>query len=188
MATITPSPEEMAKRVARFDELQVLETQKNPEVPQDVMDLIYSRKLKPVITLGEDPDSPFGSDAPIVGAAGITMTYAICPAGTGPTLHSHHKTHETFTVMKGRFEIIWGDEGEHSVVLSEFDTISVPPQINRAFRNVSDEEGVLQVVISGGVHDRKDILFPKKTAEQIAEKDADYLKFFREKVGLEFES
>jgi len=186
MKTITPTPDDMTKRVARFDQLKVLKTQAETDVPTDVMDLIYSRELKPVITLGDDPNSPFGADAPITGAAGMTMTHAICPSGTGPTLHAHKKTFETFTVMRGEFEFFWGDEGEHSTVLKEFDTISIPPLVNRAFTNISDADGVLQVIITGGVHDRSDIMFPAKTAEQIRAHGEDYLTFFRETVGLEF--
>ena len=104
MKTITPTPKEMENRIARFGKLEVLESQKQSDLPQEVMDLIYSRELMPVITLGDDPDSPFGNLAPITDAAGITITYAICPSGTCPSLHSHHKTYETFTVMQGNFE------------------------------------------------------------------------------------
>ena len=187
MKTITPTPEEMAKRIAIFDELNELDSQQQDDVPQDVMDLIYSRKLKPVITLGDDPNSPFGSVAPIVGAAGISITYAICPEGTGPTLHSHKRTFETFTVMSGRFKFSWGDEGEHSVVLNQFDCLSVPPSINREFCNVGEGDAVLQVIISGGVHDSKDIAFPKKTTDLIRSKDEKYLEYFKQKSGLEFD-
>lgn len=108
MSTFTPTPEEMNGRIARFDELEVLETQRQADIPQDVMDLIYSRKLMPVITLGDDPNSPFENLAPITGAAGITITYAVCPPSTGPSLHSHHRTYETFTIVKDRFEFLWG--------------------------------------------------------------------------------
>ncbi len=187
MNSITPTPEEMSERVAKYHDLSVISAQKNVEIPIDVMDMIYSRELKPVITLGADPNAPFGSSAPIVGAAGITITYAICPSGTGPTLHAHRQTYETFTVMKGKFQFFWGDQGEHSVVLDQFDALSVPPAVNRAFKNISDEEGVLQVVISGGVHDSRDIYFPKKTADDIREKGEEYLTYFKEKSGLHFE-
>jgi len=187
MTTVTPTPEEMNERVARFTDLSVISSQKDSEIPLEVRDLIFSRELKPVITLGGDTNSPFGASAPIEGAAGITITYAICPSGTGPSLHSHKRTYETFTVMQGQFEFFWGDEGEHSVVLNRFDTLSVPPAVNRAFKNVSDEEGVLQVVISGGVHDSRDIAFPRKTAEQIKAHGQNYLEFFQNEAGLHFE-
>jgi quercetin dioxygenase-like cupin family protein len=159
--------------------------QQGHELPQHVADLIWSRKLMPVISLDGDATTPFGSRAPIRGAGGMTMTYAVCPAGTGPTLHRHHRTYETFTVMKGRFEFSWGEEGEHTSVLSLFDTISVPPQVNRAFRNIGTEEGVLQVIITGGVHDMNDIAFPPSTAAQITKAGDGYLDYFK-RFGLKF--
>ncbi len=186
MTTITPTPEEMERRIARFKTLQIMSSQARADIPQDVLDIIFARQLKPVITLGGDTESPFGSVAPIVGAAGISVTFAICPPGNGPSLHAHNNTYETFTVMRGRFEFRWGDWGEHAVVLDEFDTLSVPPAIHRSFRNVSEADGVLQVVVSGGVHDRRDIVFPRKTADEICSKDPRYLDYFRDVVGLQF--
>ncbi len=87
----------------------------------------------------------------------MTMTLARCPPGQGPALHSHDQTYETFTVLQGRFEVTWNDDGRDTVVLEPFDTISVPPKVCRAFRNVGDTQGVLQVIITGGVHDMNDI-------------------------------
>ena len=115
------------------------------------------------------------------------MAIGVCPPGTGPSLHAHQQTYETFTVLKGRFEFTWGGSGEHSVVLEPFDTMSVPPCIHRAFKNVSDEEGALQVVITGGLHDRYDIQFARSTTEQLRAKGEQYLDYFKEKVGLQFE-
>lgn len=171
-------------RVARFDELSPMEAQKHNPVPQDVADLIWSRKLMPVISLKEG-ETPFGRAAPIEGAAGITLTYAVCPPGTGPSLHRHFATFETFTVMKGRFAFRLGEHGERCVELGPFDVISVEPGAYRAFRNVSEEEGVVQVIISGGVHDMNDIDFPKATADEIRARGEQYLDYFK-KTGLKF--
>lgn len=172
-------------RIARYSQLQVMPAQEGHDLPQHVADLIWSRKLLPVIALDGDATTPFGSRAPILGAAGMTITYAVCPAGTGPTLHRHHKTYETFTVMQGRFEFSWGEGGEHTAELGLFDAISVPPEINRAFRNIGQSEGVLQVIITGGVHDMNDIAFPKATAAEIAKAGPEYLDYFK-RYGLQF--
>lgn len=179
--------DDLGNRIARFDRLDELEVQKSSELPLDVMDIIYSRQLKPVITRDTDPSMPFGDAAPIQGAAGISITYAICPSGTGPSSHSHVKTYETFTVMRGTFEFSVGRQGEEKFVLSEFDTFSVPPGVFRAFRHIGEGDGVLQVIISGGVHDARDIVFPKSTADQVAAFDPDYLDFFRRRMGFCFE-
>jgi quercetin dioxygenase-like cupin family protein len=147
----------MAERVARFERLKPLAIQIDPEIPQQALDLIYSRKLLPVIGLESNEATPVSEAAPIRGAAGMTITLAVCPPGQGPGLHAHRRTYETFTVLRGQFEFSYGDRGEHSVTLNELDAISVPPGVCRAFRNTGSKEGVLQVIITGGVHDMNDI-------------------------------
>lgn len=167
------------ERIARFDELKVIDAQKSHDIPLDVCDLIYSRKLLPVISPDEDVETPFGNNAPINGAQGMTITYAQCPPGTGPSLHDHKQTYETFTVLKGRFRFTLGAKAEEAVELGLYDTFSIPPAVHRAFTNVSDEEGILQVIITGGVHDMDDIAFPKSTADAIAAKGDKYLEYFK---------
>ena len=185
MQTIDISPSEMARRVARYAELDPLEVQKNTDLPQEAADIVWARKLLSVVGLEQDADTPINSAAPIKGAAGITVTLAQCPPGTGPSLHAHQQTFETFTVMKGRFEVYWNDTGENRLELGLYDTISVPPGVCRGFTNISDEEGLLQVIISGGVHDMNDIDFATVCGEQI---DAirPGLKQEFEKTGLTF--
>lgn len=185
MKTIDISPSEMARRVARYAELDPLEVQKNTNLPQEAADIVWARKLLSVVGLEKDAETPINSAAPIKGAAGITITLAQCPPGTGPSLHAHQQTFETFTVMKGRFEIYWNDTGENRLELNLYDTISVPPGVCRGFTNISDEEGLLQVIISGGVHDMNDIDFATVCGKQI---DAirPGLKQEFEKTGLTF--
>ncbi len=146
---------------------------------------MWSRKLLPVVGLEDGIDSPINSAAPIKGAAGITITLAMCPPGTGPSLHAHHKTFETFTVMKGRFEIYWNDDGGERLELGLYDSASVPPGVCRGFRNISDEEGILQVVISGGVHDMNDIDFAVSCADEIEAIQPGLVAEF-EKTGVTF--
>jgi quercetin dioxygenase-like cupin family protein len=164
MKTIRISSQQMEKRIARFQKLKPLPIQ-NESIPVAARDVVYSRKLLSVI--GLETKTPINAEAPIVGAAGMTMTLAVCPPGQGPGLHSHRLTYETFTVMKGRFEVSWNDDGSESAILELFDTVSFPPGVCRAFRNVGDDEGILQVIITGGVHDMTDIDFSEKAKEQI---------------------
>ena len=185
MRTIDISPSEMARRVARYAELDPLEVQKSTNLPQEAADIVWARKLLSVVGLEKDADTPINSAAPIKGAAGITITLAQCPPGTGPSLHAHQQTFETFTVMKGRFEVYWNDTGENRLELGLYDTISVPPGVCRGFTNISDEEGLLQVIISGGVHDMNDIDFAKVCGEQI-DAISPGLKQEFEKTGLTF--
>jgi len=77
-------------------------------VPLAAKDIVYARKLLSVIGV-ESGATPVSSNAPIVGAAGMAMTLAVCPPGQGPELHAHVKTYETFTVLRGRFEVRWNE-------------------------------------------------------------------------------
>ena len=155
----------MKDRISRFRDLKPLPIQR-PDIPEKARDVVYARKLLSVIGL-EDSSSPINAGAPITGAAGMTMTLAVCPPGQGPGLHNHVKTYETFTVLRGRFEVTWNDDGSERAVLEQFDTISLPPGICRAFRNVGEEEGILQVIITGGVHDMTDIAFTPAAKQDI---------------------
>jgi quercetin dioxygenase-like cupin family protein len=183
MKTIRISGEEMQKRIARYGRLQPLPIQ-NPSIPEKARDVVYSRKLLSVIGL-EGARTPINVGAPIIGAAGMTMTLAVCPPGQGPGLHSHRQTYETFTVMKGRFEVSWNDDGSGRAVLELYDTVSFPPGVCRAFRNVDNEEGILQVIITGGVHDMTDIDFAPKAKEDIESVRPGLAAEF-EKVGFTF--
>src|SRR5687768_4721911 len=184
MKTIQISPDEMQKRIARFRSLKPLPIQ-NPSIPEKARDVIYSRKLLSVIGLEQNAQTPINAEAPIRGAAGMTMTLAVCPPGQGPGLHAHRQTYETFTVLKGRFEVTWNDDGSGREVLELFDTVSFPPGVCRAFRNIGDGEGILQVIITGGVHDMTDIDFSADAKQKIEAVGTGLSKEF-EKAGFSF--
>jgi quercetin dioxygenase-like cupin family protein len=181
MKTISISAQEMEQRVSRYADLKALPLAESLDMSQEAKDVIYARTLLSVIGLGEDADTPVSKGAPIQGAGGMTMTMAVCPPGNGPSLHSHQQTYETFTVIKGRFEITWNDDGENRIELEPLDTVSVPPGVCRAFRNISDEEGILQVLITGGVHDMGDIDFPQAIAERLEEFGSGVLQQFEDR-------
>lgn len=185
MKTIELTQAEMAQRVARFKDLEPLPTQADNAVPLAAKDVVYARKLLSVIGLPDSSATPISSGAPIKGAAGMTMTLAVCPPGQGPELHSHLNTYETFTVLRGRFEVRWNDDGGERLVLEEFDTISVPPGVCRAFRNIGDAEGILQVLITGGVHDMTDIDFAQHIGAKLERIDARARAYF-EQAGFTF--
>lgn len=183
MKTIRVSKGEMQKRIARFRELQPLPIQSS-DVPLAARDVVYARKLLSVIGL-EEAKTPINAGAPIRGAAGMTMTLAVCPPGQGPGLHAHRQTYETFTVLKGRFEVTWNDDGSEREVLERFDTVSFPPGVCRAFRNIGAEEGILQVIITGGVHDMADIDFSEDARRRIDAVRPELSREF-EKAGFTF--
>ena len=183
MKTIRLSAQEMQPRIARYTNLRPLPIQQSA-IPLAARDVVYSRKLLSVIGL-ESAQTPINAEAPIRGAAGMTMTLAVCPPGQGPGLHAHRQTYETFTVLKGRFEVSWNDDGSERAVLELFDTVSFPPGVCRAFRNIGDEEGILQVIITGGVHDMNDIDFAEEARRRIEAVGAGLAREF-EKVGFTF--
>ena len=183
MKTIRVSAAEMHKRIARFEALKPLPIQQG-DIPLAARDVVYSRKLLSVIGL-EGAQTPINAGAPIIGAAGMTMTLAVCPPGQGPGLHAHRQTYETFTVLKGKFEVAWNDDGSERAVLELYDTVSFPPGVCRAFRNIGDEEGILQVPITGGVHDMTDIDFSADAKQKIEAVGSGLSKEF-EKAGFSF--
>lgn len=185
MKTLRIDAATMGKRIARYGDLAPLPIQSNPAIPLAARDVVYARKLLSVIGLDETAKTPINTGAPIRGAGGITMTHAVCPPGQGPGLHAHQATYETFTVLEGTFEVSWNDDGAERAVLEKWDTISVPPGVCRAFRNIGTSDGVLQVIISGGVHDMNDIDFAPEAARTIEAAQPGALAEFQ-KVGFTF--
>ncbi|MBT7954241.1 MAG: cupin domain-containing protein [Rhodospirillaceae bacterium] len=144
----TPSSEELNSRIARFDDLQQMSTFEDLGwVGQEAMDVMFARKLMPVIL--NDAKNMFGNSAPIIGASSTTMFISIMPPGQGPCLHSHNTTFETFVVLEGSIEYCIGDPIEHRATLNKWDTLSCPPKVYRSFTNVGDSDAVQLTVISG---------------------------------------
>ncbi len=186
MKTLKLTKSYMEKRISRFLNLKPLPIQMDETVPQSGKDIVYARQLLSVI--GLDPSegkTPINSGAPIIGAGGITITLAKCPTGQGPGLHNHLATFETFTVLEGEFLIKWNDDGSEELRLNKYDTISIPPGVCRSFTNVGKEEGLLQVIISGGVHDMNDISFTPNAAKKMNDIQPNLSKKF-EDAGFKF--
>ena len=76
------------------------------------------------------------------------ISYLEVPPGTSAGLHSHDLP-EVFIPMQGKFAILYGDHGEHSVELDPFDTISVPVGLIRTFKNIGNVNGLLMVIYDG---------------------------------------
>ena len=187
MKTKNISKNDMLKRISFFKKSMPLPIQMDQTIPQEGKDIVYARELLSVIGLEENSkhNTPINKNAPIKGAAGITMTIAKCPPGQGPGLHNHHQTFETFTVLTGKFLIEWNDNGTESVEIEQFDTISIPPGVCRSFKNISNKEGLLQVIISGGVHDMNDIAFTNAAKVKMEKIQKNLSKKF-EQVGFKF--
>ena len=79
----------------------------------------------------------------------------------------------------------FNNSGSEEIILNELDTISIPPGVCRSFKNISNEEGLLQVIISGGIHDMNDIAFTKVAKDQMEKIESNLSKKF-EDVGFKF--
>ena len=101
---------------------------------------------------------------------GISVSLVVCSPGRGPALHAHMRTVEAFFCLSGRFAIEWGDEGENSVVLEQWDFIHVPNGVVRTFHNIGDEEGAVLVIIQGDKNDFDDVVRPPYVFKQLDER------------------
>lgn len=160
-----PESDGMAGRIGRFDELKSWTVQTNDALPQEARDLIYARRLV-TVAAPAGVQGPFRNPA-VITVDNFSLTFAVCPPGQGPGLHTHLRTTETFTCVRGRFRVYWGENGEHETMLDELDTVSVPPGITRGFQNVGEADGILQVLITGGVHDMDDIAIPPSVVQAL---------------------
>lgn len=189
MSTQTLSLEKMEARVARFEKLQSYQTQNlaSQGIPPGAMEKITARKVFPVMAPADYQGRSAG--APVKGPRGLIVSIAECEPGNGPGLHRHLNTVENFMCLSGRFEIAWGDHGEHALVLDPLDMISVPRGENRRFRNVSNETGRLLVMIVPETDQQVDpISYAPSLAREI---ETEYGKGALEglqKIGFKFEA
>jgi quercetin dioxygenase-like cupin family protein len=176
----TPTAEELERRISRFDQLREMTTreQELAGISQEAVDIIFARRIMPVIL--DQTKNPFGSYAPIYGAARTTMFISVMPPAQGPCLHSHNDTYETFMVLQGSIEYQIGDPVVHRVTLNKWDVFSCPPRVYRGFRNVGDGDAVQLTVITGVEEGRDDVSIPDSVAQQVqAEHGADVLASFK---------
>ncbi len=179
---------EMEARTARFNQLETYQNQNFQVhgIPQGAVEKVTARRVYPVMAPADYQGRSAG--APVKGPRGLVVTIAECEAGNGPGLHRHLNTCENFLCLSGRFEITWGDEGEHSLVLEPLDMVSVPRGENRAFRNVADETGRLLVMIVPESDRQEDpITYDAGLATEIADEYGDAAVEGLQKIGFKFE-
>ena len=109
--------EAMEARVARFNKLQTYQRQNFEAhgIPAGAVEKITARRVYPVMAPADYQGRSAG--APVKGPRGLIVSIAECEPGNGPGLHRHLNTVENFLCLCGRFEIAWGDHGEHKLVL-----------------------------------------------------------------------
>ena len=135
------SLEEMRSRVALFAE-------QTPSA-RPLIDAVlpqFQREIFTIIGGGvlEDPDVR----PPITAVEGFHLSIVRAGPGMGTGLHNH-KTVEVFMPLTGRWSVQWNDDGQDTMTLGPYDVISVPVGVMRGFRNESDAEAMLLVVVGG---------------------------------------
>ncbi|TWO73387.1 cupin domain-containing protein [Caenimonas sedimenti] len=128
-----PSVEEMEGRVARFLNLKPTDDYIDSAIP--------GCERTTLRVLGQQPGAPLAAE-------GFHMSLVHCEPGKAAPLHNH-LTQEVFVALTGRWEVFWGPEGSRSIVLEQWDTISIQPGVSRGFRNVSAEPAYLMGMASG---------------------------------------
>lgn len=182
------TPETMEARVARFNKLQTYQRQNFEAhgIPAGAVEKITARRVYPVMAPLDYQGRSAG--APVKGPRGLIVSIAECEPGNGPGLHRHLNTVENFLCLSGRFEVAWGDHGQHKLVLDPLDMISVPRGENRSFRNVSNETARLLVMIVPESDEQSDpISYAPSLAKEI---ENDYGKGALDglqKIGFKFE-
>lgn len=188
MKTISVSPAEMERRVARFDQLQPQSAlyQDETGIPREAYELMAAKTLF-LLMAPEGQGGPMAQKPAIAGEKGLSVIMARCPPGDKPLLHAHFKTHETFMCLTGRFRIRWGDQGEQETFINPFDMIAVPPGVCRDFTNVSDADALLLVLITGkGDEDFNDLAVAPEDSKMMVERfGMDVIRKYQ-KVGTEF--
>jgi len=128
-------------RVARFKDLQ-----SSSEAFVDTRIPEYQREIYNVIGRGVTEDTRL---APAIDdVRDFNLTFMKSDPGKGSSLHDH-ETIECFVPLTGRWAIVLGDDGEHEIILEQFDTFSVPPGVMRAVRNAGKEPGVILTILGG---------------------------------------
>jgi uncharacterized RmlC-like cupin family protein len=189
VSTETLTPQMMEARVARFDKLQTYQQQnfETHGIPAGAVEKITARRVYPVMAPADYQGRSAG--APVKGPRGLIVSIAECEPGNGPGLHRHLKTVENFLCLCGRFEIAWGDHGEHTLVLEPLDMISVPRGENRSFRNVSNEIGRLLVMIVPETDEQADpIAYAPSVAKEIESAYGKTALQGLERIGFKFEN
>ena len=166
--SVLPTIEEMEKRTARFDRLEP--TKKGfSSIAAKAYELLAAKDVFLLLAPHDHPRK--AAKEAVEGLPGAEMSIVRCPPQTGPGLHNHQLTYETFLCLDGEFDVMWGENATYATRLKPFDMVSVPPNVYRAFKNVSTKDGHLLVLIQGDEKNiMMDIVYLPTTRDEIASK------------------
>jgi mannose-6-phosphate isomerase-like protein (cupin superfamily) len=172
--------------LARFTELVSYQSQHADNgIPREVMEYLAANKVFPVVC----PPGLVGRNAlaPLRGWPGLCITIAQCTPNQGPVSHNHTGTLETFFCLDGRFDVLWGNQLQHKVTLEPGDLCSVPPNVYRTFRNLTDSEARLLVMIQGDEKMSDKIEMPRRIGGEIRDKHGDKVMELLAGINMRFQ-
>jgi quercetin dioxygenase-like cupin family protein len=187
VSEIELTPEQMAKRLARYRDLKPYKDTMNEVhgIAPEAMRMMSPDKVYPIMS----PEGWTGRSkiAPVKGAPGLTVTLAECPPGDHAGLHKHSGSIENFFCIEGRFEITWGASGEHRVELDALDFVSVPAGVYRDFRNIGTTIGRLLVAIQSPPGDSTDtVVHSAALGEEVTRRFGQHTRDAMAAIGVRF--
>jgi uncharacterized RmlC-like cupin family protein len=185
MKTLNITPEQMERQIARFARLQPQKGEYEKRgIPIAAFEMLAAKTIYALMA----PEGGKGmtAAASVVGPAGVTVNIVKCPPGNGPMLHAHMKTQESFMALSGRWEVRWGDDAQHATTLEQFDFVAVPPGTARQFKNLSDQDALLLVLVQGE-EALNDFYYSPAVGQQLTERFGSETKAAFERIGFSFE-
>jgi quercetin dioxygenase-like cupin family protein len=141
-SSIEISPTDMERtRVARFKNLKGFDL-------AFVDALLPNGRKQNLKVIGKGVVENPAMTPPISESHGFTVSYIKVPPGGGANLHSH-RTAEIFIPMNGKLIVYFNSDGQDEIELDPWDTISVPTDVMRGFRNPGDQELVVLAMVGG---------------------------------------
>ena len=132
-----PTVEEMERLTARFHDLRATADYVDSGIP--------GCERTTLRVLGKTPDAPLEAE-------GFHMSIVLCDPGKAAPLHNH-LTQEVFLALTGEWEVFWGPEGARSLMLKQWDTVSIPPGMasGRDPGNINWPRQVRELALAAGV-------------------------------------
>jgi uncharacterized RmlC-like cupin family protein len=183
--TLDVTPDQMERHIARFSALQPQKAEyERRGIPTAAFEMLAAKTIYLLMA----PQGERGTTAApaITGRPGLTVNIVKCPPGNGPMLHAHMHTQENFMPLTGRWEVCWGDKAQHATVLEPFDLIAVPMGAARQFRNVSETEALLLVLVQGE-EALNDIYYAPEVGQELVQRFGADSKAAFERIGFSFE-
>jgi uncharacterized RmlC-like cupin family protein len=190
LETLTPTPEEMRNRIARFDDLKPTKRnydRDNVGVPGEVYAQLAADKVLKIMSPRGNKRS---SAVPAVyGEPGVEIAILDNPPGHGPRMHAHMKSVECFLCLTGKYRVAWGSGAPYHVDLEPYDFIAVPPRVFREVTNIAESNALILSIVQGDIKDVfNDVLYDPKLGEKVRAQYGDTVYRNFQNIGITFGS